>query len=264
MLQHPTKCLLFKRASLAPIHRRHLKQKPKGRFSDWYRDLWSPKKSNSSQPAIHNHVVQLGDPCLRANALPIAPEDIKSDFVQQLVRQMISILGKYDAIGLSAPQVGVPARIAVLQMTKKQLEMWSPEMVAKQGMEVLPLKVLINPQVKVIDNREIVGREGCCSMNGFSALVSRAASVQVKALDADGREFEWRAKDWSARLVQHEMDHMDGKLFVDRMKAESLMFNYWQLVNSKGGQFKMGYDGISGLKYKMFPFKDQIKDWSSK
>ena len=127
-------------------------------------------------------------------------------------------------------------------------------------MELIPFKVLVNPQLRVLDSSPVLAREGCCSMYGFSALVPRASRVEVTALDPldGGKEVRWEARGWAARMLQHEVDHMNGALFVDKMQpAESLQFNYWKTVNDRRGQFRLGYGGISGVSHKILKYKQK-------
>ena len=234
---------------------RTLHQRPKQGFADWYRSVWSPKRpcpASSGDP--RSHIVQLGDPVLRETAKPIRPVDIGTDAVQHIIRVMSALLRRYDALGLSAPQVGLPARIVVLQCTRRQLDAWPREVAEKYGMREFPLRVLVNPSARVLDSRQVVGREGCCSMHGYSALVPRADRVEVTALDGEGRDVRWETEGWPSRLVQHELDHLEGKMFVDRMQAESLYFNYWKTVNDRRGDFRLGFSGISGIRHRVFPF----------
>ncbi len=84
-------------------------------------------------------------------------------------------------------------------------------------------------------------------MHGFSAVVPRHKSVQVNYHNEEGQKATWNATGWTARILQHELDHLHGKLFVDRMKNESLMFNYWQAVNEKHGDFYIGFGGFKSV-----------------
>ena len=78
--------------------------------------------------------------------------------------------------------------------------------------------------------------------------------MQINALDANGSDFEWKVADWTARIVQHEFDHLEGKLYTDIMLPKSLSFAYWETVNKRNGDFKLGYSGISGISHRIFPF----------
>ncbi len=99
------------------------------------------------------------------------------------------------------------------------------------GMREFPLRVLVNPSARVLDSRQVVGREGWCSMHGYSVLVQWADKVEALALEGEGRDVHWEAEGWPSRLVQHKLDHLEWKMFLDRMQAELLYFNYWKTVN---------------------------------
>ena len=229
---------------------RHLHQKPKSGFVAWYQNLWSKKKESEHN---YEHVVQVGDPILRTRSQPVAQEMISEPRFQELVSRMKLVLEKYDSIGLSAVQVGIPCQMFVIQFTKRQLSVWEDKVVQESGMKEIPFQVLINPKVKVLNNTQVVDRESCTSVYGFSALVPRAKEILVESLNENGEQVTFKAKDWTARLVQHEMDHLSGKLFTDRMEKETLIFNYWNVVNHKRGDFRLSYNGIHGFKHTVFP-----------
>ena len=95
----------------------------------------------------------------------------------------------------------------------------------------------------------IVRKEGCTSVNGYEADVSRHKCVHVTGYDENGKSVSWEAKNWNARMVQHEMDHLDGILFTDKMYSpESLSFKYWKTVNAKNGEFRLHFGGLPGWK----------------
>ena len=86
-------------------------------------------------------------------------------------------------------------------------------------------------------------------MNEYSAMVTRYKEVVVSGYNENGEFITWNAKDWNARIVQHEMDHLEGKIFIDKMQSpESLEFNYWSMVNNRGGNFRLSFGGVPGWK----------------
>jgi len=232
--------------------KRSLHQKPKKGFAAWYRKQWGG--SPSDRNTMYQHLVQLGDPCLRQQALSVRPEDVRTDEIQQLIANLKNMLTLYDTLGVSAPQVGVSAQVSVVSCSQAQVDAWPEEAVTERRMKAFDTRVLINPTLRIIDSGERVLREGCGSMYGFSALVPRAAAVKVTALDESGREFTWSVRDWTARIVQHEVDHLHGVLFVDKALPETLEFAYWSTVNARGGDFRLSYSGIKGVKHRLFPF----------
>ena len=124
---------------------------------------------------------------------------------------------RYDAVGVSAPQIGVPLRIFAIQITEKQISGWSDGTIHQRNLKPIPCKFFINPELKIINSESVADREGCCSIYGYSAIVSRAKEVEVRAFDETGQPFTWSAKDWASRIVQHEIDHLNGVLFVDKL-----------------------------------------------
>ena len=129
--------------SLSTPARRSLHLRPRSIFS-------SPRAS----PPFR-HIVQLGDPVLRAECDPVPPAEIKSGEVQEVIRAMKFALARFDGVGLSAPQIGVPLQIMMVQFTKKQIKFWSEDIRKKQEMEVLPLKIFINPQLNILDKTQV-------------------------------------------------------------------------------------------------------------
>ena len=111
-------------------------------------------------------------------------------------------------------------------------------------MEQIKKRILINPSFNVTNEVLISEREGCCSMHGFSAMVPRHKEIAVRFLTEDGETILWRAKNWTARILQHEIEHLDGKLYIDKMVNDTLMFNYWKSVNQRSGQFALSFGGM--------------------
>ena len=204
---------------------------------------------------LHSHIVQIGDPVLRQPCHEVDKSLIKSESVQETIKSLKNALKKYDAVGVSAPQVGVPLRICCVHMTSKQLSVWDPDTVKTRGMEAFKQQILINPEFRVTDDTVQLYREGCTSINGFSGIVPRPKEISVKALTEEGEEVNFRVKNWTARIIQHEIDHTNGILFTDKIVPDSLMFEYWETVNNRQGQFRLTYSGIEGLnKWKLLFF----------
>merc|ERR1712012_391093 len=97
-----------------------------------------------------------------------------------------------------------------LQITKQQMNRISDDEIESTNMDILPFKIFINPEMKLIGNDTIVRKEGCTSVNGYEADVSRHTCVHVTGYNENGKLVSWEAKDWNARMVQHEMDHLNG------------------------------------------------------
>ena len=153
-------------------------------------------------------VAQMGHPVLRTPARAVEPAEIASPDFQRLVDDMAETLQEYDGIGLAAPQVHAGLRLCLIGIVEE----------AEEGEpQQLRLLVAINPTVPPLTDETVVGVEGCLSMQDLRALVPRAAAVRLEALDRDGEPYSLDLEGYPAVVAQHETDHLDGVLFVDRM-----------------------------------------------
>jgi peptide deformylase len=165
----------------------------------------------------------MGHPVLRARARPIDPAEITTAPIQQLIDDMFETMTEYQGVGLAAPQVHEGLRLFVAALPSGD-EDDNPEE---------PRVVLINPEISVVGRDVVEDWEGCLSIPDIRGKVPRAREIQVKAYDRKGRRIEMRARNFTARVIQHETDHLDGVLFFDRMRAfETLTFleeysRYW-------------------------------------
>ncbi|XP_026489151.1 peptide deformylase, mitochondrial-like [Vanessa tameamea] len=199
---------------------------------NWYAKL-APGWGRSLPP--YEHVVQIGDPILRKVSEPVPVDKIKTDEIQKVIQKLKYVLDKYGSVGMAAPQIGVNLRIFVMRLTATQIAKIPAETIKLKNMSVVPLTVFVNPKLKVVDYNKIIHSEGCESVRSFSADVARYNEVQVKGYNADGEEILHVFKGWPARIAQHEMDHLDGKLYTDIMDRKSLHCICWDEVNlSKG------------------------------
>ena len=206
--------------------------------------------SSKHKPEVpYSHVVQIGDPVLRAITKPADSNRISSPEIQKIVEKMRIVLDKYDAYGVSAPQLGVPISMFAIQCTKRQISTMEKSSVEAKGIVETPFTVFINPKMRTVGHELVTDREGCCSMNQYTALVTRHKEVSISGLNQKGEHVTWNAKDWNARIVQHEMDHLEGSLFIDKMKSpESLEFMYWKVVNIRQGDFRLNFSGLPGWR----------------
>jgi peptide deformylase len=124
-------------------------------------------------------------------------------------------------VGLAAPQIGLNLQIAVIEDPGELQRGIAPERLAERGRKPVPFQVLINPRVR-LGGGQAEFFEGCLSFSGYSALVARSLEAQVDCLDHLGQPLSFRAEGWHARIVQHETDHLQGVLYVDRMRTRSL------------------------------------------
>jgi peptide deformylase len=171
-------------------------------------------------------VARMGHPVLRAKARPIERADIRAPGVQQLIDDMIDTMFEYRGVGLAAPQVHQSVRLFVASLD----EDGAPGTPDSPDSEPI---VLINPEIVTTGAETAEDWEGCLSIPDIRGRVPRARAVKVRALNRTGERIELEAKDFPARVVQHEYDHLDGILFFDRMTSfRSLTFldeysRYW-------------------------------------
>jgi peptide deformylase len=153
-------------------------------------------------------VARLGHPVLRQRAEPVSPAAIRSPEIQRLIDDMIETMHEYDGAGLAANQVHTLERIAVLEVQANPRYPEAPH---------VPLTVLINPVVSPLTEEMEEGWEGCLSVPDMRGRVPRYTAVRLEYTDRDGGRVELVAKDFFARVVQHETDHLDGIVYLDRM-----------------------------------------------
>jgi peptide deformylase len=169
-------------------------------------------------------VTQMGHPVLRQQAEPVPPQQVDDPQFQRFIDDMLETMVDYEGIGLAAPQVFQPWRLIVLGIPTAPGEEPGP----------VPLTVLINPEWVFQSEEQVDSWEGCLSIPGIRGVVPRSQQVRVRGLGRDGAPLEIEAADLYARVLQHEIDHLDGILFLDRMPdLQTLTFlseheRYWQ------------------------------------
>ncbi|KOB73303.1 Uncharacterized protein OBRU01_07082 [Operophtera brumata] len=202
------------------------------RFLNWYARL-SPSHGKTNPP--YEHVVQIGDPRLRRICEPVPVDKIKTNEVQSVIKKLEHVLKKYKSLGMSAPQIGVNMRIFVMRFTPDQVSNAPKTIVKLRGLDVVPFTVFVNPKLKVVDFNKVAHSEGCESVQGYEADVPRYKQVEVSGYNENGDPTSRVYKDWAARIAQHEIEHLDGKLYVDTMDRKTLTCTCWEEVNlSKG------------------------------
>jgi peptide deformylase len=166
-------------------------------------------------------IVQTGAPVLRARALEVPPEVIPTAEFQALIASMIATMREAPGVGLAAPQIGISARIIVLEDRSEFLDSMDPAQLEERERSAFPTRVFVNPVLRLLGEERVMFLEGCLSVSGFAALVERSREAEVSGLDEHGVAQTWRVKGWPARILQHEVDHLEGTLYVDRMKTRS-------------------------------------------
>ncbi|MEM7481898.1 MAG: peptide deformylase [Acidobacteriota bacterium] len=164
-------------------------------------------------------LLRLGHPVLRSQADRIADTDIRSEELQQLIDDMVETMTQAEGVGLAAPQVGQVRQVFVFRAPNDEV------------------RVAINPLMTAEGGELVDDWEGCLSIPGLRGLVPRYPAVRLQALDRDGEAFDEVFEGFSARIVQHENDHLNGVLFLDRMRnLRSLCFTeeWEQLLSDMG------------------------------
>ena len=168
-------------------------------------------------------IVQVGEPVLRQRARPLLHEEIALPEMQQLIAWMHETMRDALGVGLAAPQVGLAVQLAVIEDRPEYSKDISADRLAERERKPVPFQVLINPRIieQSADQAEFF--EGCLSLAGFSALVKRSRQIAVEYLDDRGQPRRIEAEGWYARILQHEIDHLHGRLYIDRMDSRSFM-----------------------------------------
>jgi len=169
-------------------------------------------------------IARMGHPVLRARAQKVDPSDIKTTAFQKLVDDMIETMEEYHGIGLAAPQVHESVRLVLVGVEEER------------GGEPAALRVIpvVNPEITPVGSEVVEDWEGCLSVPDLRGRVPRAVEVRLRGLDRKGGRLDLGLRDFPARVAQHEVDHLDGILFVHRMRSlDTLTFleefgKYWQ------------------------------------
>ena len=175
---------------------------------------------------------QVGDPILREQAEVVDISTIHSPEFKQMVERMFKVMRKAKGQGISAPQIGVGLQVIAMEYTGQHMKELkdqgcSDKELKRMGIALVPPRVFINPEVRIIDATLLAFREGCLSVEGYSALVPRAKEIEISALDMEAHPITWRTIGWPARIIQHELDHLKGNLYIDTMMYKSFMKNDW-------------------------------------
>jgi len=167
-------------------------------------------------------IVHAGEPVLRQQARALSPQEIRSKEIQKLIGHMRETMRGAPGVGLAAPQIGLSLQLAVIEDRKEYHKEVSAEQLALRERRPVPFHVVINPRIQSAhDGQTVEFFEGCLSLPGFFALVPRSHSVRVECLDHRGKSKTIEASGWYARILQHEIDHLGGHLYIDRMRSRS-------------------------------------------
>lgn len=153
-------------------------------------------------------VAKLGSPVLRERASEVETHDLKKGRLKGFFEDLMETMVEYGGTGLAAPQVNQPLRVVLYEVEGGK---------RSKGAEVAP-RILVNPSFEVVDGTEIEDYEACLSVPFLTARVPRPTRILVKALDANGRPLRFEADHFHARVVLHECDHLDGIIYLDRVR----------------------------------------------
>ncbi|HCR17941.1 MAG TPA: peptide deformylase [Candidatus Latescibacteria bacterium] len=153
-------------------------------------------------------VAQMGNPVLRQVAEIVTIEELQEPGFQDFIDDMIDTMFEYEGAGLAAPQVHESTRVIVIRQSRDDEE--------EEASDPAPL-VLVNPDLEEMGGAQEVDWEGCLSIPEIRGQLPRAARIRVKALDREGRAIVFEAGGFLGRVIQHEVDHLDGVLYLDRM-----------------------------------------------
>ena len=147
--------------------------------------------------------------------------EIRSVRIKQLIEHMRETMNDAPGVGLAAPQIGMPLQLAVIEDKQEYFAGTSPQQIAEREREPVPFHVIINPVLHAELPAEVEFFEGCLSLPGYTAIVPRAHRVRVECLDHSGTPQVVDASGWYARILQHEIDHLRGTLYLDRMLSRT-------------------------------------------
>jgi peptide deformylase len=166
-------------------------------------------------------IVQAGNPILRQRARPLSVAEIRSREIQKLIDSMRTCMHEAPGVGLAAPQLGLALQLAVIEDREEYHKDSSEALLKERERSPVPFHVIVNPAIEEMGDEKAEFFEGCLSLSGFSALVARARAVRVTCLDERGKHKVIEASGWYARILQHEIDHLHGTLYIDRMRTRS-------------------------------------------
>ena len=174
-------------------------------------------------------IVQIGNPALRQIADPVDVNQIQSDEIQNLIDDLIETMRHANGAGLAATQIAVPLRICIIEVNKNPRYSYKPD---------IPLTVLINPKVTFLTEERINVYEGCLSVPNMRGKVDRCPEILIEGFNREGQSVSFISKGISAGTFQHELDHLDGLVFTDRMKDASSLTTIDEFADHYEDDFK--------------------------
>lgn len=175
---------------------------------------------------------QMGEAVLRQSARALTVEEIKGDYIQHLIGLMKEAMYAAPGVGLAAPQIGESIQLAVLEDREVYLDNYPEDQLKERERKIVPFQVIINPKIILDKTEPAEFFEGCLSVAGCTGMVPRAKKVTVECLNENAEPVTIKASGWHARILQHEIDHLFGTLYLDRVYTRTLMTHenyskYW-------------------------------------
>jgi peptide deformylase len=166
-------------------------------------------------------ISQAGEAVLRQPARPLSKEEILGRPFQDLIEAMLETMWDAPGVGLAAHQIGAPLQVAVIEDRPEYIEKVPAGQVSERERTPIPFHVLINPKLTIEGDETVEFFEGCLSVAGFTAIVPRAKRVRVDCLNEKAEPIIIEAWGWYSRILQHEIDHLRGILYIDLMRSRS-------------------------------------------
>ena len=167
-------------------------------------------------------IAQAGEPVLRQQARELSREEILGQETQRLIEDMRDTMRDAPGVGLAAPQVGVSLRLAVIEDRQEYHAKSTAAHLEERQRRPVPFHVIVNPRIVATSESPVEFFEGCLSVTGYAAVVPRWPAVTVEYLDERAEPQRVEARGWYARILQHEIDHLGGTLYIDRMLSRTL------------------------------------------
>ena len=174
-------------------------------------------------------IVEIGNPALRQIAKSVPEDEIPSKRIQRLVEDLIETMRYANGAGLAATQITVPLRVCVVEVKKNPRYPYKPD---------IPLTVLINPKVTFLTDKRMHVYEGCLSVPNLRGKVERCLEIKVEAFDRNGNNISFISKGISAGTFQHELDHLDGLIYTDKIKDPSTLCTLKEFAINYEDKFK--------------------------
>jgi peptide deformylase len=172
--------------------------------------------------AVILKICEVGNPVLRKTARSLSADEIRSKDIQDLIGYMRDTMRDAPGVGLAAPQIGEYLQIAVIEDKSEYHKGLTADQLSERQRVPVGFHVIINPRIELLTPSHVSFYEGCLSIPRLMAMVARSRSVRLTCLDERGEPRVIEAAGWYARILQHEIDHLHGRLYTDIMQAETL------------------------------------------